>query len=62
LAVKVLHPQGKRGYDEDAATQQKTGLLNQFSFRERVQYELLLSHVRYNSAIIASRKRKNIGI
>ena len=58
-AVKVLHPQNRRGYDGHAALLQKNELLKQFSLRERVQYELLQSHVRYNRAKINAQSRKN---
>lgn len=58
-SVKVLHPQGKRGYNENEAKLTRAKFLSQFSLQERIAYELLQSHVYYKRAKIMLHKRTN---
>lgn len=48
LMVEVEHPKEITGYDIDKALSGKKIFLQQFSMQERITYELLNSHVRYN--------------
>lgn len=53
-AVNVYHPSGKTCYDTRTASLLEREFLKQFSLSERLQYELLRTHVKYNHARIAT--------
>lgn len=55
-AVEVIHPQGRRGYDEQEATKQMHGFLHQFSPIERLQHHLLVTHVNYINMMIRTKR------
>ena len=58
LAVKVLHPLGKTGYDVRAAKHGWVEFLNQFSVMERIKFQLLITFFKYQRAQLLHNKRK----
>jgi hypothetical protein len=47
-SVNVFHPVKKTGYDTKSATIQMNEFLNQFTNREKIQFQLLKNHVQFN--------------
>jgi hypothetical protein len=58
LMINVEHPREKTGYDMNKAKKGQEIFLKNFTFHERIKYELLLSHVRYNYVKMKELKEK----
>lgn len=50
-SVQAFHPADRKGYDAAAAKAGMDAFIQQFSWPERLQFELLLSHVNYRRAL-----------
>ncbi len=59
-AVEVVHPQGRRGYDEGEAKIQMREFFNQFSLMERLEHHLLVTHVNFNHLKLRHKQRSSV--
>ncbi len=56
--ISINHPTD-RGYDSAVALEKMKSFLDQMDFKERIQYSLILSHIKYRKALQSSRRINN---
>ncbi len=56
--ISINHPTD-RGYDSAIALEKMKSFLDQMDFKERIQYSLILSHIKYRKSLQSSRRINN---